>query len=107
MNFFRSACKAHGDDRQPRQERIALPAIERNSREKIIFADHRVRLISRRGLDRIVEPDNCPGIHTERVEKAAEMTTQKRMTSDAQHTHSGSIYRQLPTLFRGRRDLIA
>src|SRR5215475_5072415 len=79
MQLFGSSCQAYRDHRQPGQQRIALPTIERNRGEQVVIANDRIRLISRRFIDCLAESDNRSGVHAQRGEEPTEMIAQIRM----------------------------
>src|SRR4029079_18887475 len=102
MNFLGAPGEAHRDHWQTREQRIPFPTLEGNCSEQIIVTDDSIRLTGRGRFDCIVEADYGPRLHIQRVEESTKMIAEKGMSSNAQHTHSASIYRRPAGLFRGR-----
>ena len=88
MDFLGPAREAHRDHWQPREQRIPLPSLEGNRGEQIIITDYSIRLTGRRRFYCIVEADYGPRFHIQRVEETTQMSAEKGMSSNAQHTHS-------------------
>src|SRR5262249_4276327 len=87
----RVAREAHGDERNSRTQRVALPARQRRGCQQIIITNDRVEVAGRNQRHRLLHADTWHGLRAEVVEVATQMLSQKRMSGDAHHTHGSNI----------------
>ena len=76
--------EAHRDRRGRPQHWIALPLLDRERRQQVVFAHHYVRLRGTGGRNRPLEADHWGGIDPDIAKKPGEMLRQKLMASDTE-----------------------
>jgi hypothetical protein len=90
--------EADGDHGHSSDDGVLLPIRQRDRRQQIIIADDRIGLMQWHQGRRLTDADTWDCVDAQRLEVSAEMLTQKRMSTDAQHSHVQNIP-------RGRRDV--
>jgi hypothetical protein len=83
--------QTYGEDGESLQGGIVLPVVERHRREKIVVADHDVRLVRVHETRDFARSDTRHRRHTDSFEESAEMFAEELMARYAQHSHAGNI----------------
>ena len=84
VHLVGSPREAHRDDRDAREEWVALPRLERYGGQQIVLTENDIGLVDACGLDRVGDPDDARCIDTMLSEKLPEVVAEIAMASDTQ-----------------------